>query len=110
MTVENNECGSAARLSKDLERLFDSTDVVRIADSQNIPSIGDESCLNVFGERDARIAFNCDVIVVVNPTQIVEPEMSRQRCRLRCDAFHQASVATDRINMVVEDIETRPIV
>src|SRR5215469_18707985 len=110
MTVENNECGAAVRLPKDLERLFDASDIIRIADAQDVPSIGEEPTCNVFGERDARIAFNCDVIVVVNPAKIVEPKVSRQRCRLRCDAFHQASVTTDRINVVVEQVETWPIV
>ena len=76
MAIENNECGAAFRLPKDLERLFDAIDVVRIADSQDIPSIRNESCLNVLGERDACVAFDRDVIVVVNPAQIVEPEMS----------------------------------
>jgi hypothetical protein len=66
MTVENNECGAAFRLPKDLERLFDAIDVVRIADSQDIPSIRDESRLNVFGERDARVAWLEPVCTEVN--------------------------------------------
>ena len=76
MTVENNECGAAFRLPEDPERLFDTIDVVRIADSQDIPSVRNESCLNVFGERNAGVAFDRDVIVVVDPAQVVEPEMS----------------------------------
>src|SRR5215467_11720613 len=110
MAVENDECGPVVRLPKDLERLFDAADIVCIADSQNIPSVGDESSLNVFGERDARVAFDRDVIVVVNPAEIVKPEVPGQRCSLRCDAFHQAPVTTNRINVVTKDIETGPIV
>src|SRR5215469_923181 len=110
MAVENNEGGAAVRFPKDLECFFDATNVVRIADSQDIPSIRDETCLNVFGKGDARVALDRDVIVVVNPTQIVETEMSRQRCSLRRYTFHQAPVTTDGINVVVEDVETRPIV
>src|ERR1700723_811564 len=110
MTVENNECRATFRLPKDPERLFDTIDVVRIADSQDLSSVSNESCLNVFGERNARVAFDRDVIVVVNPAQVVEPEMSGQRCSLRCNTFHQAPVTTDCINVVVEDLEARSIV
>ena len=31
---------------------------------------------DVFGERDARVAFDGDVIVVVNPAEVIEPQMS----------------------------------
>src|SRR5215471_10164162 len=92
MAVENNECGAAVRFPKDRERFFDAANVVGIADAQNIPSIRDETCLDVFGKGDARVAFDRDVIVVVNPAQIVETEMSRQGCRLRRYTFHQAPV------------------
>jgi len=78
MTVKNDERGAALRLAKDLERVFDAIRVVRIADSQDIPSVRDESRLNVFGERDPRVAFDGDVIVVVDPAQIFEPEVSGQ--------------------------------
>src|ERR1700739_4648489 len=109
MTVENNECGAAFRPSKHLEGLLDAIDVVRISDSQDIPSIRNESRLDVFGERNASVAFDGDVSVVVNPAQVAEPEMSGERCSLRCDTFHQAPVATHRINVVVEDLEARPL-
>src|SRR5215475_15799826 len=110
MTVENNECGAAFGLSRDLEGLFNAINVIRITDAQHVPTIGEEPTCNVLGERDAGVAFDRDVIVVVNPAQIVEPEMSSQRCSLRRNTFHQASVTTDAINVVVEDVEARPVV
>ena len=36
--------------------------------------------------------------------------MAGQRRRLRADAFHQAAVAADRIDVVVEDVEARLVV
>src|SRR4029077_10812774 len=76
MTVEDDECGAAFRFAKDLEHLLNAIDVVGIANSQDVPSIRNESCVDVFGERDSRVAFDRDVVVVVNPAQVVEPEMS----------------------------------
>src|ERR1700741_2291573 len=110
MTVQNNEGGAALGLSKALESLFDPVDVIRITDAQHVPTVGEEPTCNVFGERDARVAFDRDVIVVVNPPQIVEPKMCSQGCSLRRDSFHQASVTADAINVVVEDVEARPVV
>jgi hypothetical protein len=46
------------------------------------------------------------VIVVVDPAQIVEGEMAGERGRLRTDAFHQAAIAADGIDVIVEEIET----
>jgi hypothetical protein len=110
MTVENNECGAAFRLPKDLERLFDAINVVGIANSQDIPSISNESCLNVFGKRDARVAFDRDVIVVVNPAQIVEAEVSVATQPLMLCLPSGSRRRADRIDVVVEDLEAGPIV
>src|SRR5215472_12435130 len=110
MAVENNECGAPFRLAKNIERMVDTIDVVRIANPQDVPTIGEEPGCNIFGERNTRIAFDRDVIVVVNPAQIIEPEMSGQGCSLRCNTLHQATIPTDGMNVVIEDLETRPII
>ena len=36
--------------------------------------------------------------------------MPRQRCRLRGDAFHQAAVAANGINAVIENVESRLVI
>ena len=58
--------------------MFDAIEVVRIADPQNVPTVRQESCLDVLSERHARAAFNRDVVVIVNPAEIVETKVSRQ--------------------------------
>ena len=57
-----------------------------------------------------RVAFDGDVVVVVDPAEVVEAEMAGQRRRFRRDAFHHAAVAADGIDVVVEDVEARPVV
>src|SRR5262245_42372824 len=83
--------------------------VVRVANSQNIPSIGLESCAHVFGECEARTSLDRDVVVVENPAEVVESQMTRQRRRLRSHAFHEAAITANRINFVVEHVEARPV-
>src|SRR5260221_8719872 len=102
MAVQDNEGGTALRLFEYAESSLDQIDVVRVADPQHVPSVAQEPGRNVLGECDARAALDRDVIVVVNPTEVIETEMPGQRCGLGRDALHQAAIATDRINIVVE--------
>jgi hypothetical protein len=50
------------------------------------------------------------VIVVVDPAQIVEGEMAGERRGLGANPFHQATIAANRIDVVVEQIEARLVV
>ena len=75
MAVENDEGGPGLRLAEDLESVLDAIDVVGIADPQNVPSVTQEPGRYVLREGDARVAFDGDVIVVVDPAEIVESQM-----------------------------------
>ena len=57
-----------------------------------------------------RVPFDGDVVVVVDPAEIVEAQVAGQRRRLRRDALHHAAVAADGVDVVVEDLEARPVV
>jgi len=46
------------------------------------------------------------VIVVENPTKVVEAEVAGEGSGFRRDAFHHAAVATHSENVVNEDIGT----
>ena len=85
-------------------------DVVGVADPQHVPAVADEARGHVLGEGDARVAFDGDVVVVVDPAEVVEAEMAGQRRRLGADALHHAAVAADRVDVVVEDLEARAVV
>jgi hypothetical protein len=85
--------------------MLDAVNVVGVADAQDVPAVAQEPGRDVLGEGDARVAFDGDVVVVVNPAEVVEAEMAGERRRFRRDAFHHAAVAADRINVVIEDLE-----
>src|SRR6476660_9486161 len=106
MAGQYNERGPAFRLFEYHERLFDSVNVIGIADAQNIPTVGEKTCGHVFGECDVRIPFDADVIVVPDPTKIIQAEMTGERGSFRSNAFHHAPVTADGVDVVVEDFET----
>ena len=56
------------------------------------------------------LPFDRDVVVVVDPAEVVEAEVAGQRRRFRRDALHQAAVAAHGVDVVVEDLEARPVV
>ena len=110
VAVEHNERRPAFRLAEYRERVFDAVNVVGIADPQDIPTIREKSRGDIFGKRDTRIAFDADVVVVPNPTEIIEAEMAGQRGSFGRDAFHHAAVTANGVDVVVEDIEARVVV
>src|SRR5262249_24988939 len=61
-------------------------------------------------KSDTRVAFDGDVVVVPNPTEIVESQMSGKRCRFRADTLHQAAVAAHRVDFVIENVKAWTIV
>ena len=70
--------GRSLVLSKDVEGVLDTLDIVGIADPQDVPAISQKSRLNVFGKSDPRVPFDRDVVVVVDPAKIVEAQVTRQ--------------------------------
>ena len=92
-------------LRKIVEGVLDAIDVVGVADPQHVPAVRQEPRRDVLGERDARVAFDRDVVVVVDPAEIVEAQVAGQRRRFRRNALHHAAVSANRIDVVIEDLE-----
>src|SRR5712671_745906 len=72
MAVQDNECRTALRLYKCAERSLDGSVVICVADTQNIPPVRQKSGYDVLGECQVCAALDRDVIVVVDPTEIVQ--------------------------------------
>src|SRR4029077_8529115 len=106
MAVQNNERGPAFRLLEYRERLFDSVNVVGIADAQNVPAVSEKTRGHVFGECDVRVPFDADVIVVPDPAEIIQTEVTGERGSFGSNAFHHATVTADGVNVVVENLKT----
>ena len=110
VAVEDEEGGAALGLPEDLKGVLDAIDVVGVPHPQDVPTVTQEAGRNVLREGDARVPLDGDVIVVVDPAEVVQAQVARQRRCLGRDPFHHAAVAADGIDVVVEDVEARPVV
>src|SRR6266404_3155236 len=110
MAVKDDECWTALRLHENVERLVNGIDIICIANTQDVPSIRQKSRRDILGKRQCGAAFERDVIVVVDPAEIIEPEMAGQRRGFGCNALHETTITANGVNVVVEDFEARPVV
>src|SRR6516164_8758511 len=104
VTVEHNKCRPALGLPENIEGVLDAFDIISICDPQNVPSISQEPGRNILRKRNIGIALDGDVVVVPDPAEAIEPKMACQRGGLRRYTFHHAAVATNRVDVVVEDV------
>src|SRR5208283_236048 len=58
----------------------------------------------------AGISLNSDVIVVVDPAEVVETKVARQRRCFGGDALHHASIAANGIYVVIKNVEAGPVI
>src|SRR5262249_38145630 len=86
VAVQNDQRGSTFGLAEDGKRILDALEVVGITNPQDVPVIAEESRRDVLGEGDTRFAFDGDVVVVIDPAEVVEAEMAGQRPGLPADA------------------------
>src|SRR5215471_7935523 len=110
MAVKNDQSRPALGPAEDLKRILDVLEIVRIADAEHVPAICQEAHRDFLGEGDARVALDGDVIVVVDPAEVVERKMAGERGCLRSNAFHQATIAADRVDVIIEDIKARAVI
>src|SRR6185295_7474351 len=106
MAIQNNERGPAFRLFEYRERPFDSVNVIGIADAQDVPAVSEKARGNVLGEGDVRGPFDADVVVVPDPAEIIQTEMTGEGGSFGSHAFHHATVTADGVDVVVEDFKT----
>src|SRR5262249_44451502 len=103
VAVQNDECRTSLRLAEASQRLLDAFEIVGIAHPQDVPPVPQESGGDVLGEGDARVPLDGDVVVVVDPAEVIEPEVPGERGRLRSHPLHQAAVTDYGVDVVIED-------
>ena len=85
-----------------LQRRGQCVEVVGVVDVLHRPAVALEPLRDVLGERQLGAALDGDLVAVVDPAQVGQLEMTGQRRRLGADPLHQAAVAADRVDVVVE--------
>src|SRR5215831_1826905 len=105
MTLYDYDGRSACRPHGIPKGVFDSIEIVGIPDTDDVPSVGKEPRSDIFSERDIRLAFDGDAIVIVDPAEVIELEVPGERGGLAGDAFHHATVAAEGINPIPEQFK-----
>ncbi len=88
-----------------LQRGLDLRDVVGVLDPGDVPAVALEAGGDVVLVGEIGVPVDRDVVVVVEPAEVVEALVAGDRGRLVRDALHQAAVARDRVDVVAEELE-----
>ena len=65
---------------------------------------------DVFAEGFVGVAFDGDLVVVVDDDEFAELERAREGCGFGSDAFHHVAVGADGEGAVVDDFVSGPVV
>src|SRR5437868_6476297 len=76
VAVDNDQRWAVVALVECAEGAPEHLEVVGIAHPSDVPSVGHEASRDVVAESERGVAFNADVIVVVNPAEVRELQMS----------------------------------
>ena len=104
VAVDDDQRRALGLVLERLERAREHRAVVGVADAGDVPAVADEARRDVVGEREARGALDRDPVVVVDPAEVLEPEVAGQRGRLGGDPLHHVAVAAQRVDVVVEEL------
>ena len=85
-------------------------EIVRVRDPDDIPAIRFETLGDVLGEGNVGVAVNGHVVVVEDPAQVGQFEMPGQGRSFVADALHQAALAANGIDIVIEEFEVGLVV
>src|SRR5712664_481265 len=105
MTIDDYDGRSARRARSSPQRVLDAIQIVGIPYAKDVPSVRQKASCHIFGERNIGFALDGDVIVVVDPAEVIELQVPRKRSCLARDAFHHAAVAAERVNAIAEQFK-----
>ena len=109
MAVDDDHRRRVRPAAEGSEGLVEGRDVVGVRHVLDVPAIGPEARADIVAERQVGMAFDGDVVVVVDPAQVAELQMAGKRGRFVGNAFHHVAVAAHRIDVVVEEVEAGAI-
>ena len=102
VAVDDNQRWFVGGVAENIERLCHCHGVIGIGDMLDIPAITFETCADIFAECQAGVAFDGDVIVIVDPAKIGQLMMSGQRGSFARNSFHHVAVAADGVHVVIK--------
>ena len=89
---------------------IDSFQIGAIFDAQNVPLMRFKASTNVFCKADIGRAVDRNVVVIVEHDELAQSQMPSNRRRFGANAFHEATIATNRIRIVIDDVVTGAVI
>src|SRR5690348_15353670 len=109
MRARNDDRGALVCLGG-FDSLAYSFKVVHIADVLYMPAIALKTRADILSKGQVGVAFDGDMVVIVEVNQLAKLEVTGDRSGFRGDAFHQVAIATNCIDIVIENSVTRAVV
>ena len=78
-------------------------------DGLDVPAQAFKSSGNVVAVRQVSMPLDRDVIVIVDPTQVGQLQVTRQRRGFVAHAFHQIAIAGKRVGIETKQLESGAI-
>ena len=78
-------------------------DIVAIGENLGVPAVGVETGGAVLGEGEGGVAFDGDVVVVVEVDEFAEAEVPGEGGGFGGDAFHEVAVGDDGVSIMVNE-------
>ena len=91
------------------KRCIERLQVVRVPDGLHVPPQRLESSAYVLGKGEIDVAIDRDPVVVVEPDELAESQVSGQRGGFVGDSLHEVAVAADDVRPVIDDRVARSI-
>ena len=106
VAVNDDQRRALGLLLRRPDGLVEQRQVVGVADAHDVPVVRHEARRHVVAEGQPRVALDGDVIIIINPDEVAEPQVAGERRGLLRHAFHQAAVAGDGVDAVIDDLVT----
>src|SRR5262249_34266354 len=82
MAFDDDDAGTGDLLPGEIEGAKHLLLIIGVAHMENVPAQAQEAGSNVFGKGDFGVTFDRDPVRIVDPAELVEPQMPGQRRRL----------------------------
>ena len=76
MGIDNDQRRPILRVFERREGTLEQLQIVGVAHSRHVPAIASEACCDVIAIGQRGVAFDGDVVVIIDPTQVGEFEMT----------------------------------
>ena len=110
LCAHRNQRGALLVFPGQPDRFFHQVQVIAVRNGQHLPAIGLEPQTDIFGERNLRISFDGDMVVVIQINQFSEAERRRQRRCFGADTFHQVPVGYQSVRIVIDNRQSRFVI